>query len=385
VNFQLTEEQEAIRAAVHELAQREFAPKAATYDRTGEFPWDNVRALAQNGYFGMQLPPEVGGAGCDYLSYAIALEEVARACATTAVIFDVQNSLHIDAIWNAGNEEQKRTFLPPLCRGEVLGAYCLTEPHAGSDAASIRTRAHRVEGGYRLNGRKVFVTNGGVADRYIVYAVTDPDKGPRGISAFIVDKTMPGVSFGQPLEKLGIRASATCDVVLEDVFVPTERRLGEEGEGYRIALQTLHGGRIGIASQALGILQAAIDCAAAYALEREQFGRPIAEFEAIQWMLAEMEMNAQAARLLVYRAAWLHGQGIRATAEISQAKLFASTAAMKGTVMAVQILGGYGYTAEYPVERYMRDAKITEIYEGTSEVQKMVIARELLKRYMKER
>ncbi len=378
MDFQLTDEQEAIRQAVHQLAQEVIRPRAAQRDRSGEFPWDSVQLMAEQGYFGMHLPAEYGGAGFDYISYAITLEELARADATTAVILDVQNSLHAECIWKNGSPEQRERFLPPLCRGEVLGAYCLTEPQAGSDAANLLTVAKRVAGGYELTGRKVFVTNGSMAHRYVVYAVTDKDKGKRGLSAFVVDKDMPGVSFGPLLEKLGIRASATCDVVLDQVMVPDDRRLGAEGDGYKIALLTLQGGRVGIAAQAVGILQGAIDTATSYALSREQFGQKIGEHQAIQWMLADMETDVQAARLLTYRAAWLHGRGERAAAAISMAKLFASEAAMRGTVKGVQILGGYGFTNEYPAERLMRDAKITEIYEGTSEVQRMLIARHVL-------
>lgn len=378
MDFQLTDEQQAIRQAVHQLAQEVIRPKAAQADRSGEFPWASVQLMAAQGYLGMNLPTEYGGAGFDYISYAITLEELARVDATTAVILDVQNSLHAECIWRNGSPEQRQRFLPPLCRGEVLGAYCLTEPQAGSDAANLLTVAKRVAGGYELTGRKVFVTNGSMAHRYVVYAVTDKDKGKRGLSAFVVDKDMPGVSFGPLLDKLGIRASATCDVVFDQVLVPEDRRLGAEGDGYKIALLTLQGGRIGIAAQAVGILQGAIDTATAYALSREQFGQKIGEHQAIQWMLADMETDVQAGRLLTYRAAWLHGQGERAPAAISMAKLFASEAAMRGTVKGVQILGGYGFTNEYPAERMMRDAKITEIYEGTSEVQRMLIARHVL-------
>ncbi len=378
MDFQLSEDQQAIRQAVHELAQEMIKPRAAAADHSGEFPWESVRLLAEQGYLGMNLPTEYGGAGLDYVSYAIALEELARADATTAVILDVQNSLHAECILRNGNEAQRQRFLPPLCRGEVLGAYCLTEPQAGSDAANLLTVAKRVAGGYELTGRKVFVTNGSVAHRYVVYAVTDKDQGKKGLSAFVVDKDMPGVSFGPLLDKLGIRASATCDVVLDQVVVSEDRRLGEEGDGYKIALRTLQGGRVGIAAQAVGILQGAIDTATAYALSRQQFGQLIGEYEAIQWMLADMETEVEAARLLTYRAAWLHGSGQRAAAAISMAKLFASEAAMRGTVKGVQILGGYGFTSEYPAERMMRDAKITEIYEGTSEVQRMLIARHVL-------
>lgn len=381
MDFRLSEDQEAIRSAARELAQKEFAPRAAEIDRTHEFPWENFRLLAQQGFLGMQLPGEYGGLGADYLSYTLCVEEFSRACATTGVIFEVHNSLHAEAVYNHGTEEQRQRFLPPLCRGEVMGAYALTEPNAGSDAAAISSTASRVDGGYRLDGRKVFITNGGVADEYLVYAATDKSKKSRGITCFMVNKEFPGVSFGPPLDKLGIRASATCDLVLEDVFVPDDRVIGVVDEGYKIALRTLNGGRIGIAAQAVGILQASLDNAARYALQRETFGRPIADHQMIQWHLSEMATDLEAARLLLYRAAWLHGEGVRATKEISMAKLFASRVAVEGTMRGIQVLGGYGYTAEYPQERYMRDAKITELYEGTSEIQRIVVARALLKEY----
>ncbi|MDA8345209.1 MAG: acyl-CoA dehydrogenase family protein [Thermaerobacter sp.] len=381
MDFRLTEEEQAIQAAARELARKEFAPHAAEYDRTHQFPRRNFDLLAQGGYLGMTLPARYGGGEAGYLSYTLCVEAFSQACATTGVIFEVHNSLHSEAVFNHGTEEQRERFLPPLCRGERLGAYALTEPNAGSDAAAIAATASRVDGGWRLNGRKVFITNGGEADEYLVYASSDSSRGSRGITCFIVPKEAPGISFGPPLEKLGIRASATTDVILEDVFVPDDRVLGTVHEGYKIALRTLHSGRIGIAAQAVGILQASLDNAARYTLQRETFGKKIADHQMIQWHLAEMATELEAARLLLYRAAWMHGEGIRATKEISMAKLFASRVAVEGTLRGVQILGGYGYMSEYPQERLMRDAKITEIYEGTSEIQRLVVARALLEGY----
>jgi len=374
----LSEEEEALRAAVRELAEREFAPRARGYDESGEFPWANVHALADGGYLGMTLPPTYGGAGASFLGYALCVEEIARACAVTAVIFEVHNSLHCEPVYRFGSEEQRRRFLPPLVRGEKLGAFCLTEPGSGSDAAAMETVAVPVPGGYRLRGQKSFITNGGQADAYVVFARTDPDRGRRGISAFVVDKGMPGLTFGAPERKMGLHASHTTQVYLDDVFVPEDRLLGERGHGMRVALATLDAGRIGIAAQAIGVAQAALDRACAYALTRRQFGRPIAEFEAVQWILAEMATDLEAARWLFYRAAWLHGQGIRATEEIAKAKLFASTMANVHVPRALRVLGGYGYLADYDMERYVRDVKVTEIYEGTSEVMKMLVARGLL-------
>ena len=381
MDFRLTERQEAVQAAARALAHQEFAPDAAEYDRTHAFPRRNFDLLAQGGYLGMTLPARYGGGDADYLSFTLCVEAFSQACATTGVIFEVHNSLHSEAVYSHGTEEQRQRFLPPLCRGERMGAYALTEPNAGSDAAAIATTASRVEGGWRLNGRKVFITNGGVADEYLVYGSTDPARKSRGITCFVVPKDAPGISFGPPLEKLGIRASATTDVILEDVFVPDDRVLGIVHEGYKIALQTLHGGRIGIAAQAVGILQASLDNAARHALSPNAAGERPADRQMLQWHLAEMATNLEAARLLLYRAAWLHGQGIRATKEISMAKLFASRVAMEGTLRGVELLGGRGYTVDAQQERLMRDAKITEIYEGTSEVQRMVVARALLSEY----
>ncbi len=381
MDFRLSEDQRAIQAAARELARTEFAPHAAEYDRSHTFPRRNFELLAQGGYLGMTLPSRYGGRDADYLSYTLCVEAFSQACATTGVIFEVHNSLHSEAIYNHGSEAQRERFLPPLCRGERLGAYALTEPNAGSDAAAIQTTAVRAPGGWRLTGRKVFITNGGQADEYLVYASTSPDCGSHGITCFIVAQDTPGISFGPPLEKLGIRASATTDVILEDVFVPDDRVLGEVDEGYKIALRTLHGGRIGIAAQAVGILQESLDNAARYVLNHKEGEARLADRQTVQWHLAEMVTNLEAARLLLYRASWLHAQGIRATKEISMAKLFASRVAMEGTLRGVELLGGDGYRSDGPQERLMRDAKITEIYEGTSEVQRLVVARALLGEY----
>lgn len=378
MNFFLNDDQQAIRDAIRELCDKEIAPKAAELDRTHEFPWANFRLLAQQGYLCMQIPEEYGGAGLDYLSYAIVTEELARACASTSVIYEVHNSLHSEAIFQFGTEEQRQKYLPRLAAGEILGAYALTEPGAGSDAGSIKTRAVLEGGHYVLNGQKTFITSGGQADSYIVMASTDPAKGSRGISAFIIENGNPGMSFGKPEEKMGIRASHTTDIFFNDCRVTKENLLGKEGEGFKIALASLDGGRIGIAAQAVGITQAALDIATQYAKTRVQFGQPIASFQAIQWKLADMATDLEAARLLLYRAAFLRSQGVRATKETSMAKMFASDMAMKHTVEAVQVLGGYGYMTEYKVERLVRDAKITQIYEGTNEIQRMVIARHLL-------
>ncbi|MFO7172982.1 MAG: acyl-CoA dehydrogenase [Bacillota bacterium] len=381
MNFFLTEEQQVLQQAVREFAREEIAPRSAEYNRRHEFPWENFRRLAELGYLNMHLPEEYGGQGLDWVSYAIVIEELARACAVTAVIYEVHCSLHSEAIYLFGTEEQRRRYLPRLSRGELLGAYALTEPQAGSDAAAIQTRAERVGDEYVLNGQKIFITNGGVADLYIVFARTHPDPSLRhkGITAFIVEKGTPGLSFGPPERKMGLHASHTTAVYLENVRVPVENRLGPEGEGFKIAMAILDRGRIGIAAQAVGITQAAFDEAMKYATERHTFGKPIIEHQAIAFKLADMATELEAARLLTYRAAFLMDQGVPCTKEVAMAKLFASEVAMRQTVEAVQILGGYGYMEEYRVERLMREAKITQIYEGTSEIQRLVISRHLLK------
>lgn len=384
MDFFLSEDELAIRDAAREFAQQEVAPKAQELDETGEFPWEHVKKMAEYGYLGMTIPEKYGGGGMSTLFHAMCLEEVARACATTAVIMDVHNSLVSDLITRWAGDDLKERYLPKLASVEMLGAFCLTEPQAGSNAADLKTTAVRQGDEYILNGRKVFITNGGKADLYVVFAVTDAEKGERGISAFAVHKDWPGVSFGKMEDKLGLRASATCDVLLENVACPAENLIGSEGEGYKIALATLDNGRVGIAAQAVGIAQAGLDRSLQYAQEREQFGRPIAKFQAIQWMLANMATDIEAARLMVYRAAQLYDRSVatgeRYSTEIAMAKLFASETAMRHTVKAVQIHGGYGYIRDYQVERLMRDAKITELYEGTSEVQRLVIAGGLLRR-----
>ncbi|MEW6032212.1 MAG: acyl-CoA dehydrogenase [Bacillota bacterium] len=372
--FRPSEEHEAIRRRIRELAEKEFRPKAAHYDETGEFPAANMKLLAEAGFVGINLPDEYGGAGLDMLSHTICVEEIARCCATTAVIFEVHNTLHSETIAHFGTEEQKRRYLPALASGEKLGAFCLTEPGAGSDAGALKSTAVLDGDHYVLSGQKCFITNGGVADLYLVMALTDKEKGSRGITCFIVEKGTEGLSFGKPEDKMGIRASHTTDVFLENVRVPVSNRLGAEGDGFKIAMSALDAGRLGIGAQALGIAQAAYEASVAYAKERVQFGKPIAELQAIQWMIADMATDIEAARLLLYRAAELYSQPGRHSAQIAMAKLKCAETAMTHTIKAVQIHGGYGYMREYGIERLMRDAKITEIYEGTSEIMRLIIA-----------
>lgn len=378
MNFSLTEEQEMIRQMVREFAEQEVKPIAARIDQEHRFPVETAKRMAELDIFALSIPEEYGGSGSDYPSYALAVEELARVCATHAVILSAHTSLCSHPILKFGSEEQKHNYLPDLASGRKYGAFCLTEPGAGTDAAAQQTEAVARDGQYILNGAKVFITNGGVADTFIVMAMTDKSKGLKGISAFIVEKGFPGISVGQSEDKMGICASSTTEIILKNCEVPQANRLGREGEGFKIAMQTLDGGRIGIASQALGIAQGALEAAVAYAKSRQQFGQPIAANQGIQWMLAEMATKVDAARLLVYRAAALKESGARISKEAAMAKLFASTTAMEVTTQSVQIHGGLGYTRAYPVERYMRDAKITEIYEGTSEVMRMVIAGNVL-------
>jgi alkylation response protein AidB-like acyl-CoA dehydrogenase len=378
MDFQLTAEHRLVQATVREFAATEILPRAAELDRTAVYPVEIIAKAAALGLMGMTMPEEYGGSGMDLVAYVIAQEELARASAGVQTIVTVNNSLVCDPIYRFGSAEQKRAYLPALCAGESLGCYCLTEPSAGSDAMSLQTTARRDGDAWVLNGAKIFVTNGAEADICIVYARTGPDPGARGISAFIVEKALPGVSVGKIEKKLGIKCSSTTEIAFEDCRVPESALLGEPGMGGRIALGTLDVGRIGIAAQALGIARAALEESLTYAAGRRQFGRPIAEFQAIQWMLADMATRLDAARLLVYRAAHLRQSGARCTKEASMAKLFASETAMWAAHKAVQIHGGYGYTQDYPVERYFRDAKITEIYEGTSEIQRLVIARNVL-------
>jgi butyryl-CoA dehydrogenase len=381
VNLELTEEQKLLEGSVREFAEAEVKPHAKALDETGRFPFEIFRKAAELGLTGVALPESCGGAGMDHISYTIVIEEISRVCASTGVILSVQNSLYCDPIYRFGTEEQKTRFLVPFARGEKIGCYALTEPQAGSNAAALTTRAVRKGNGYLINGTKAWITNGGAADAALVYVNTQPEKGERGITALIVEKGTQGFAIGKEEKKLGIHATACTELSFTDCEVPIENRIGQEGEGYRIALSTLDGGRIGIASQATGIAQGVFEAALSYAQQRQAFGHPISEFQAIQFMLADMVTEIDAARLLARRAAWKQDSGARFTMEASIAKLFASEMATRVTHKAMQIHGGYGYSHEYPVERAYRDARITEIYEGTSEIQRLVIAAWVLKRY----
>ncbi|MDY4078617.1 MAG: acyl-CoA dehydrogenase [Clostridium sp.] len=381
MNFELTREQELVQQMVREFAVNEVKPIAAEIDETEEFPMENVKKMAKLGMMGIPFPKEVGGAGGDVLSYIIAVEELSKACATTGVILSAHTSLCASVINENGTPEQKAKYLPDLCSGKKIGAFGLTEPGAGTDAAGQQTTAVLSEDGshYVLNGSKIFITNGGVAETFIIFAMTDKSQGTRGISAFIVEKGFPGFSIGNLENKMGIRASSTTELIMEDCIVPAENLIGKPGKGFGIAMKTLDGGRIGIAAQALGIAEGAFEECVAYMKERKQFKKPLAAFQGLQWYIAEMDVKIQAAKHLVYKAAMNKQLGKPYTIDAARAKLFAAETAMEVTTKAVQIFGGYGYTKEYPMERMMRDAKITEIYEGTSEVQKMVISGNILK------
>jgi butyryl-CoA dehydrogenase len=379
MDFELTDDQQLIRDAVREFADAELAPIAAELDRDHRFPYELLPKLAEMNLMGMPYPEKQGGAGADYVSYVIAVEELSRACASTGVILSAHTSLATWPVFKFGTEAQKERYLHDMASGRRLGAFALTEPAAGTDAAAGTATATLHADGYALNGSKMFITNAPYAEVYIVFAKTDPERGTRGMSAFIVEKDTPGFSVGEAEHKLGIRGSSTPPVYFSDCRVPKEGLLGEEGDGFKIAMATLDGGRIGIAAQALGIAQAALDASVAYAKERIQFGKPIATLQAIQWMIADMATEIDAARLLVYRAASCVDNGRPYSTEGAMAKLFASETATRVAGKAIQIHGGYGYTESYPVERNYRDAKITEIYEGTSEVQRMVIARSTLR------
>ena len=379
MNFTLTKEQELVRQMVRDFAVNEVKPIAAEIDVTERFPMENVKKMGELGMMGIPFSIEFGGAGGDVLSYIIAVEELSKVCATTGVILSAHTSLCASLINENGTPEQKEKYLRDLCTGNKIGAFGLTEPGAGTDAAGQQTTAVLDGDNYILNGSKIFITNGGVADTFIVFAMTDKSKGTKGISAFIVEKGFPGFSIGKKEDKLGIRASSTTELIFENCVVPKENLIGREGKGFGIAMKTLDGGRIGIAAQALGIAEGALDEAIKYMKERKQFGRPIAAFQGLQWMVAEMSTKIEAARFLVYKAAWLKENKQPYSIDAARAKLYAAEVAMDVTTKAVQLFGGYGYTKEYPVERMMRDAKITEIYEGTSEVQKMVISGSLLK------
>ena len=379
--FDLTEDQQAVRQMVREFAESEIRPVAAELDETHEFPAANVKKMAELGLLGMFVPEAYGGAGMDYMSYVVAVEELSRVCASHGVICSVNNSLVCYPILTYGSEAQKQKYLVPLAKGELLGAYCLTEPQAGSNAANQRTTAVLDGDHYVINGTKLFVTSAGPADILVVYTSTDRSLGPKGVSAFIVEATTPGVKKGKKEKKLGIHASDTREIAFENARVPKENLLGDLNKGYTVALATLGGGRIGIAAQALGIAQAAVEASVRYAGTREQFDRKIGEFDAIRQMLADSAIELECARLLVYQAAWLRDHDRPHTKEASLAKWHASEAATKCANWAIQIHGGYGYMSEYLVERYWRDARICEIYEGTSEVQKMVVAAQVLKEY----
>lgn len=379
MNLGLTEEQKLLQRTVREFAESEVKPQAKEIDETGRFPMETFRKASALGLAGIAFPESAGGAGFDHVGYAIVIEEIARVCASTSVILSVQNSLFCDPVYRFGDEEQKKKFLTPFLRGEKIGCYALTEPQAGSNAAALQTRAERKGDAYVVNGTKTWITNGGVADAAIVYVNTHPASGERGIIALIVERGTPGFRVGKEEKKLGISATACVELSFSDCAVPAANRLGREGEGYKIALSTLDSGRVGIAAQATGIAQGAFEHALAYAQQRQAFGHPIAEFQAIQFMLADMATEIDAARLLVRKAAWKQDSGARFSLEASVAKLFASEMATRVTHKAIQIHGGYGYSREYPVERMYRDARITEIYEGTSEIQRLVIASWVLK------
>ena len=379
ISFKLTQEQEDIQAMVRELAEKEFAPRAAEVDKNHRFPRENFELLAASDMCGLIFPEKYGGVGLDHVCYAIAVEEMAKACATTSVLYSAHVSLTAKPVYTWGNEEQKQKFLTPMARGEKLGAFCLSEPGSGTDSAAALCMAIKKGDEFILNGSKNWITNGIEADYYLVIAQTDVALKHKGLVALIVEKGSPGFTFGKLEDKLGIRGSSTCQVIFEDTRVPVANMLGQLGDGFKVAMSTLDGGRIGIASQAVGIAQGAWDHAHRYSQERVAFGKTINNFQAIQFMLAEMQCEIDAARLLTHHASIAQDRGERFTKEAAMAKLYASEVAMRNTVKCVQIFGGYGYVTDYPAERYMRDAKITEIYEGTSEVQRIVIATNMLK------
>ena len=377
-SFDLTEEQKAVRDAARDFAQNVLKPGVIDRDREQRFPKEEIRQLGELGFLGMMVSPEYGGGGMDTVSYVLAMEEISKIDASCSVVMSVNNSLVCWGLEQFGNEEQKRKYLVPLAKGEVIGAFCLSEPEAGSDATSQRTTAVDMGDHYLLNGTKNWITNGGTASTYLVMAQTDVAKGHKGINTLIVEKGMPGFTVGAKEDKLGIRGSDTHTLMFQDVKVPKANRIGEDGFGFKFAMKTLAGGRIGIASQALGIASGAYELALAYSKERKAFGKPIHQHQAIAFKLADMATEIEAARLLCLKAAWLKDQHENYDLASSMAKLFASEVAMRHTVEAVQIHGGYGYVKEYHVERLMRDAKITQIYEGTSEVQRIVISRGVL-------
>ncbi|WP_026563071.1 acyl-CoA dehydrogenase [Bacillus sp. J37] len=377
--FKLSEEHEMLRKTVRDFAKKEVEPTAAERDEQERFDMNIFKKMADLGLTGIPWPEEYGGIGSDYLAYVIAVEELSRVCASTGVTLSAHTSLAGWPLYKFGTEEQKQKYLTPMALGEKIGAYGLTEPGSGSDAGGMRTHAKENGDHYVLNGSKIFITNGGIADLYIVFAITDSTSKHKGTTAFIIEKDFEGFSIGKKESKLGIRSSPTTEIIFEECKVPKENILGQIGEGFKIAMMTLDGGRNGIAAQAVGIAQGALDAAVAYAKEREQFGKPIAAQQGISFKLADMATCIEAARLLTYQAAWLESKGLPYGKESAMSKLFAGDTAMKVTTEAVQVFGGYGYTKDYPVERYMRDAKITQIYEGTQEIQRLVISRMLTK------
>lgn len=379
MQFKLTEEHEMIRKMVRDFAENEVAPTAAERDEEERFDREIFDKMAELGLTGIPWPEEYGGIGSDYLAYCIAIEELSRVCASTGVTLSAHTSLAGWPIYKFGSEEQKQKYLRPMAKGEKIGAYGLTEPSSGSDAGGMRTTAKLVGDEYIINGSKIFITNGGIADTYVVFALTDPESKQKGTSAFIIEKDFPGFSVGKKEKKLGIRSSPTTEIIFDECRVPKENLLGKEGDGFKIAMMTLDGGRNGIAAQAVGIAQGALDAAVDYAKERVQFGKPISAQQGIGFKLAEMATGVEASRLLTYQAAWLESVGLPYGKESAMSKLFAGDTAMKVTTEAVQVFGGYGYTKDYPVERFMRDAKITQIYEGTQEIQKLVISRMITK------
>lgn len=376
MNLRFTEEQMMMRKMVRDFAQTEIAPFVEKME-LGEFPREILRKMGELGLMGIPVPEQYGGSEMDFTSYIIAINEISKVSATVGVILSVHTSVGTNPILYFGTEEQKQKYVPKLASGENLGAFCLTEPSAGSDAGSLKTKAIKDGDHYVINGSKVFITNGGEADIYIVFALTNPELGSKGISAFIVEKDTPGLVIGKDEKKMGLHGSRTVQLSFEDMRVPEANLLGKEGEGFKIAMANLEVGRIGIAAQALGIAEAALEAATAYAKERVQFGKPIAAQQAIGFKLADMATAVEASKLLIYRAANLRQMGIKCGKEASMAKLFASKTAVDVTTEAIQVFGGYGYTEDYPVERYFRDAKITEIYEGTSEIQRIVISKQL--------
>ncbi|QOY37269.1 acyl-CoA dehydrogenase [Anaerobacillus isosaccharinicus] len=379
MELRFTEEQEMMRKMVRDFAQEQIAPMVAEMEETDRFPKEIIKQMGDLGLLGIPISEEYGGSDMDFTSYIIAIHELSKVSATVGVILSVHTSVGTNPILYFGTEEQKQKYVPKLATGEYLGAFAITEPGAGSDAASIRTSAVKDGDHYVINGSKIFITNAGEADTYIVSAKTDPSAGVKGISVFIVEKDTPGFSVGKKEHKMGLHGSNTCELIFEDVRVPVSNLLGEEGEGFKILMSNLDVGRIGIAAQSLGIAEAALESAIGYAKERQQFGKPIGMQQGLGFKLADMATKVEAAKLLVYRAAALRQKGLPCGQEASMAKLFASRAAMEVATEAIQVFGGYGYTKDYPVERYFRDAKICEIYEGTSEIQRIVISKHLLR------